>query len=631
MKKNIIYLFLVFLLVSCGSGSGKSADVSTNVPANISANASAASAAHISLQSVLSNVDKGEYKSGELLVKFKPGVMSTSALQTHAAIGATVIKNIPFIGVQEVSLPEGTDIKTAITQYMQNSNVEYAEPNYIYKVNSTMPNDLYFTPQQWALYNTGTFASGTAGADIKAPEAWDISRGSGNIIVAIVDTGIDYTHVDLVGNLWTNPDENPNDGIDNDNDGKIDDWRGWNFISDNNDPWDDFGHGTHVAGIIGAVGNNGIGVTGLMWNVKLMALKACDSEGMCPTDAVTGAIGYAVAKGAKVINMSLGGFPYSNSFQDALSSANNAGVIVVTSAGNGGADGIGDDNDLLPNYPSGFNLPNIISVAATDQNDNRAAFSNFGLNTVHVAAPGTYILSTVPPLISAMFGSMCTGSGFAGYDFCEGTSMAAPYVTSLAGLLYSAYNQQLGYNYNYSQIRGLILKNVDVLPTLNGFIYTGGRINAFKAVSAMQPPANLSATAASSASITLSWTDSAGEQDKYIVEKESGSGFVEIGETSPNASSYTDSGLNPSATYTYRIKAYSSLPNPPGVTPVTAESAYSAEASATTPANDEPPSPGSGGGGCSIGARQSASNAAGDIAVMLMPLVFIAVMRRKRS
>ncbi|MEF9426601.1 MAG: S8 family serine peptidase, partial [Candidatus Mariimomonas ferrooxydans] len=419
--KKVIYIFIALFLLSCGSN--KTASISTETTAEISSPV-------VTVQSILSNMENESYKEGELLVKFKSGVSASVSIMTHQAAGVSVKKTFNLVpNLEHVKLPQNMSVRDAIVQYMSDPNVEYAEPNYIRHAFSTIPNDTYFD-QQWALNNTGLYANGTPGADIQASDAWDITRGSGSITIAVADTGIDYNHPELVGNIWKNTLETScTDGIDNDMNGYIDDCIGWDFFNIDNDPIDDHGHGTHVAGTIGAVGNNGEGVSGVMWNIQLMPLKFLDSDGLGTTADAILAIEYAVANGARIINASYGGSMFSQSEYDTINSANSAGVLLIAAAGNNGA-----NNDLTPAYPASHNLPNIISVTATDQNDSRATFSNFGPVSVDVAAPGVYILNTVPPGLTF---SLCTGTFSAGYDFCSGTSMSAPHVSGLAGLLYS--------------------------------------------------------------------------------------------------------------------------------------------------------------------------------------------------
>jgi subtilisin family serine protease len=629
MKKYfyIIFAFITALAIaSCGD---KTAGISSG---GLKVSADTAAGQKITMQSVLSEAEKRNYKEGELLVKFKSGVSAKSAMGVHTAVGATVGKKFILIpNLERVNLPAGMAMKDAIVRYMQDPNVEYAEPNYIRYPKNTVPNDLYFNPQQWALQNTGTFGYGTVGADIKMPQAWDITQGNRSVVVAVIDSGVDLNHPDLVNNIWRNPGETScTDGIDNDNNGFIDDCVGWNFSDKNNEPMDNLGHGTHVAGIIGATGNNGVGITGVMWNVQVMPLKFITDFGpdVCgPGVDFCGNVGdevaaiqYAVKNGAKIINASFGSSAFSQAEFDAINEANNAGLLFIAAAGNGSLDSLGDNNDLTPSYPANHKLPNIISVAATDQNDVRAPFSNFGPSSVHVAAPGVYILSTVPLTgVSSSFSSLCTGSGFASYDFCAGTSMAAPHVAGLAGLLESYYT-----NFTPAQIRATILSYVEWLPTLQGWIQTGGRINAFKALSSLLTPTGLSANAQSSTQIAITWTDNAtGEAGYKIERKAAGGNFAEIAQIGPDSTSFTDSGLSAGTTYTYRVRAFNTIP---------ADSFFSNEAAATTltSGSSSPGTSGGGGGGCSLGRKQSGPTQVADALVMLSPLFAIIALRNLR-
>jgi subtilisin family serine protease len=351
-----------------------------------------------------------------------------------------------------------------------------------------------------------------------------------------------------------------------------------------------------------------------MWDVQLMPLKIFDAgtslSGSCTSAFASdeiAAIQYAVNNGAKVINASFRGEGFCLSELNAISNANANDVLFIAAAGNGGGDGIGDNNDLTPHFPSSYDLPNIVAVAATDQDDTRVPFSNYGLSSVDVAAPGEYVFSTVP---NNLF------SDFSEKEFFAGTSMATPHVAGLAGLLWSHYDGVHNTLFTASQVRATILRYVDVLPTLAGWIQTGGRINAFRALSSLLAPANLTADAKSQPEISLAWEDRATGEDGYKVERATGGGtFAEVQTLPAGSTSFTDSSLTPNTTYTYRVRAVNSI----------AESFPSNEASATTPSRHR-----GGGGGCSIGSKQNTPAAIADMAVLLFPLIFIAVMKRRK-
>ncbi len=325
----------------------------------------------------------------EIIVKFRDGIIDSDALIAHSKTGAVVKRRFKELkGLQLLSLPKHMPVREGLTAYLQNPYIEYAEPNYIVYA-TTMPDDTYFS-NLWGLNNTGQ-TGGTVDADIDAPDAWNITTGSSNVVIAVVDTGVDYYHPDLSSNIWTNMGEtNCTDGVDNDGNGYIDDCRGWDFIGNDNDPMDYDGHGTHVAGTIAAVGNNSSGATGVMWNAQIMPLRFLGVSGSGTTADAISAILYANANGAHVINNSWGGGGYSQALKDAIDAS---GAVVVCAAGNAGT-----NNDSTPFYPAGYTSSNMIAVAATDHNDNLAWFSNYGVTSVDVAAPGVNIYSTIPNL-----------------------------------------------------------------------------------------------------------------------------------------------------------------------------------------------------------------------------------------
>jgi subtilisin family serine protease len=387
------------------------------------------------------------YVPGEVLVKFRDDASSLGITSLNVDVGAKELSGVSVNArvIHQYKLDGDVSVEEAVLKYQSNPAVEYAEPNYLYQLQA-LPNDAQFGTL-WGLHNTGQTVNGTAGradADIDAPEAWDISTGSSNVTIAVIDSGIAYDHPDLAPNIWRNPGEIAGDGVDNDNNGLIDDVHGWDFLMNDNDPMDPVdlnpggneGHGTHVAGTIAGAGNNGTGITGVMWTARLMALKAGGVDRSLSTTGIISAIQYAIAKGARVINASFIGPECSLVFYDAVRAANDAGVLFVAAAGNGGDDGIGDDNDRTPNFPSNFSAPsvcagqqtaalaNVIAVAATDQNDQLTTFSNFGAATVQVAAPGIGINSTRPTsnVTTVLFHNFDVGPTGLGYAFGGTTS-----------------------------------------------------------------------------------------------------------------------------------------------------------------------------------------------------------------
>lgn len=357
------------------------------------------------------------------------------------------------------------------------------EPNIVQQI-SRVPNDPQFG-NQWGFQNTGQLIQGqvgTPGADISLTQAWDTTIGSRNVVVAVIDTGVDLTHPDLIPNLWTNPGEIAGNGIDDDGNGYVDDVHGYDFADNDSSPQDDspniFHHGTTVAGAIGAAGNNNLGVTGVAWNVSIMALKIANRFGVLTTAAIVAAHDYATMMitqfGVNVVasNNSYGAFQqafYANApagisaERDAIQNFVNAGATFVASAGNSSFD---NDNPNFTNFPSSYNIPGIISVAATDNRDQLSGFSSFGAQTVELAAPGTDILTT-------------TEGG--GYDFVSGTSYASPIVAGAVALL-----KTVKPNASAVEIREALFNSVDALPSLQGRVRSGGRLNVARAIQVIQ-------------------------------------------------------------------------------------------------------------------------------------------------
>ena len=312
------------------------------------------------------NRTRPDYKPGELLVKFNPGVTEPQIEDLHRSLKSAVLGSIKNLRLQRIKLREGLPEEEATALYRAADIVEHVEKHAL-RYPSMTANDPGIA-RQWGL------------AKMKVPEAWDITRGKPEVIVAVIDTGVDYNHPDLKDNIWINTTEIVNNK-DDDGNGYIDDVRGWDFVGADankpkadNDPMDSYGHGTHVAGTIAAAGNNGQGIAGINWQAKIMALKVQADNGAYFEDfAIIGAIQYAIAKGAKIINCSFGGGARSVNEESAFKSLKDAGILAVCAAGNDGL-----NSDTTPTYPANYNLDNIISVAASDENDNLATFSNYG-------------------------------------------------------------------------------------------------------------------------------------------------------------------------------------------------------------------------------------------------------------
>ncbi len=332
---------------------------------------------------------------------------------------------------------KGMSVKDAIAQLKDHPAVEYVEPNYLVSVGAT-PDDPDFSAL-WGLHNTGQ-TGGTADADIDAPEAWDISVGSEDVVVGVIDTGVDHSHPDLMGNMWANPNEIPGDGIDNDNNGFIDDVYGINAITGSGDPMDDNGHGTHVAGTIGAQGNNTVGVVGVNHEVSMVGCKFLSASGSGSTaDAIT-CIDYMVALkqsgvNVRILNNSWGGGGYSQALADAITSSEQADILFVAAAGNGAV-----DNDANPHYPSSYEHDSVLAIASTTDTDSMSGFSQWGLTSVDMGAPGSNILSTVP------------GNGYSSFS---GTSMATPHVAGAAALALS-----VSPDLTFSELKSLLMNTL---------------------------------------------------------------------------------------------------------------------------------------------------------------------------
>lgn len=390
--------------------------------------------------------DQGEVMTAmvadHILVRRRDGIPEQALLELVQSAGLTVSKHLQGDSGYLVSGMSGLD---ALEQMQARLNtgagaviVNVAEPDYLVS-SLAVPNDPLYG-ELWGLHHVAG-SDGAASANIDAPEGWDINSQANSLVIAVIDTGIDYTHPDLAANIWTNP--NPSSAKD---------IHGYDFYNEDGDPMDDHYHGTHVSGTIAASGNNGVGVTGVAWSARLMALKFLSSTGVGATSDAIQCIHYATVNGAKITSNSWGGGAYSSALQAEIVAAGQAGVLFVAAAGNNG-----QDADIEPMYPAAYNLDNIISVAASDEDDQLASFSNYGVATVDIAAPGVGILSTIP-------GNQ--------YGFLSGTSMATPYVSGACSLLLA---QQP--NLSPLQVKLQIMGSADNLPNLQGKIASQGRLN----------------------------------------------------------------------------------------------------------------------------------------------------------
>ncbi|HAO80832.1 MAG TPA: hypothetical protein DCQ92_18050 [Verrucomicrobia subdivision 3 bacterium] len=407
-----------------------------------------------------------EYRTDQILIQPKAGSSRAALTTFHAAQGAKVAQAFPAVGgSQVITLPAGETVPTLIAKYQQSGLVEFAEPDYLVYADATTPNDpKYLDGTLWGLNNYGQ-NGGTAHADIAAPEAWDVLTSASNIVVAVLDSGIRATHEDLASNMWVNP----HDG-----------GHGFNAFTGTNDPSDDGGsHGTMVAGVLGAVGNNGKGVTGVAWRVQMMACK-CLTNGTGSDSTVIACIDYAITNGAKIINASFDSPAASQALSNGIVAARDAGIIWVASAGNGNP---GVNIDVSPTYPACYAIDNIVSVAYTTRTDGLGSLSNYGATNVDLAAPGDQIYTT--------YDSSDSGYNTFAYNFTAGTSYAAPYVSGALALMLAKYPTE-----NYQQIIQRLLNATDPLPSLAGKCVTGGRLNLKQA---LNPPIWLASVASANA------------------------------------------------------------------------------------------------------------------------------------
>ena len=429
--------------------------------------------------------EQNEFVPGEFVVKLKPGFRSMQLAHLGAISTEMLSQDLNLFLLR---FPQTLSSLSILNNLKKHPMFEYAEPNYIYTIGdvvidrSEMISDPDF-PKLWGLHNTGQKVKisdeeeiqATADADIDALEAWAIETGSKDIKVAIIDTGIDYTHEDLAENMLKNDGEmgeytdsegnvknKETDLVDNDGNGLVDDVYGWNFVANTNDPKDDHSHGTHVAGTIGGVGNNNIGVVGVNWKVSLLPVKFLSSGGSGSLDDAVKAIDYARQRKVHIMSNSWGGGGFSQAMADAIEAASKEGILFIAAAGNSSV-----DNDKSPHYPSSYENENVIAVAATDSDDLRSSFSSYGKTSVDIAAPGSNIYSTV--LENK-------------YGFMSGTSMATPHVSGAAALIWAHEP-----NLTMAEVKERLFKTSEEILMLKRRLGYG-RINVYNALTNTIPP-----------------------------------------------------------------------------------------------------------------------------------------------
>lgn len=428
------------------------------------------------------------YVPNEVLVRWDPAAIAGATDAYHAKLGAKLLETYHGIGWQRVRVPPGMLVTDALTKYRALAGITAAEPNYLVTLGTT-PNDTLY-PTLYGL------------PKISAPAAWDVDTGTNGVVVAVVDSGIFYTHADLAANMWQNPAEIPGNGLDDDGNGYVDDVFGIAPVDGGSDPVDTQGHGTWVAGTIGAVGNNNQGVTGVLWNTRLMALKFTNQQATGTTAAAITCIQYATLMrqrgvNVRVINASWATAP-SQALQDAITAAGNVGILTVCAAMN-----TSSNNDTSPVYPGNYSSSSLMTVASSDASDNLASFSNWGPTTVHIAAPGVNIQTT-------------SNTGTNAYVYSSGTSFSAAYVSGAAAMLFD-YQPAM----TPGEAKALLMDTADKLPQWTNLVVSGGRLNIARAM-AVSPLVVVRRTAfdqmpgGSSASVPLtpqpiaSFRDSAG-------------------------------------------------------------------------------------------------------------------------
>jgi len=404
------------------------------------------------------NIIVPSYAPDRILIQPKSGVDSELLANFHRSARATVLRNFPSSDLQVIQVPKGETVSTLIAKYQASRLIEFAEPDYLLRAAATIPNDPRFLDGTlWSLNNTGQ-NGGTPGADIHAPTGWDSQTTASNIVVAILDTGIRFTHEDLDLNVWVNTNDNTH---------------GFNAFTESHDPADDQGHGTLIAGILGGVGNNGVGICGVTWRVQMMACKCLDGAGVGTDSSVIACLDFARTNGARIVNASFSGQNFSLAVSNALLNLRDAGVIVVTPAGNSWK-----NVDAEPNYPACYTFDNIVSVGFSDNDDYLGFPSNYGATNVDLMAPGELVYSTAFDADNAY-----VPVNYPHDRLLPSSSFAAAEVSGALALILEKFPNE---DYQTS-IRRLLLA-VDPLPDLEGKCVTGGRLNL---AYAFNPPIKL--------------------------------------------------------------------------------------------------------------------------------------------
>ena len=426
---------------------------------------------------------------GEIIVKFKAGREKNfvkSKLFSSLGIKEQREINLSYDTLSVVKVSDEKSVLSTLSSLKNNPDIEFAEPNFIYKVNPIKQNNSLIkslqksssshfeinTPDDpdfkklWGLKNTGANEpkgkAGIEGVDINALKAWDITKGSRAIKIAVIDTGVDYNHPDLKANMWVNSKEIPDNGIDDDGNGYIDDVYGYDFANSDSDPMDGNGHGTHCSGTIGAIHNNQTGISGVMADVSIMAIKFLSDDGSGSLEAALKAIDYATIMDVDIMSNSWGGGARSEALLEAIKRASDKGIIFTAAAGNSST-----NNDAKPSYPASYELPNIVTVAALTAQNGLASFSSYGNTSVHIAAPGQNILSTVND---------------GNYDVYSGTSMATPHVSGVLGLLLAKEGRM-----SHEALRERITMTGVPVVGLKGKTLTASRIDAYNLLTNTRP------------------------------------------------------------------------------------------------------------------------------------------------